>query len=231
MACRRTSTASTSTRQLSAQGPRLAGEAVPPAPSATCPTWATTPSGCSTPWTSARAHLVGASMGGMLVQTMALDQPGAVPEHDVDQELTQVTREPASRRRRRYAGAHDAAAERAWCVRRRTRFTNGAVTGSKRCSEPGARRGSAPRSQSNHRAFYPEGAPAPAGGDLHQSRGPDEQHCTDLRRSRRSCSTAATTRSSPRAAAPLTAEAIPDASLLLLADMGHDIPRPCGGSS
>ena len=41
-------------------------------------TWPTTPSGCWTTSASTSAHLVGVSMGGMIVQTMAIEQPGRV---------------------------------------------------------------------------------------------------------------------------------------------------------
>ena len=47
-------------------------------------TWPPTPSACSTRWESARAHVVGASMGGMIAQVVAAASPAARAEPHLD---------------------------------------------------------------------------------------------------------------------------------------------------
>ncbi len=49
-----------------------------------------------------RAHIVGASMGGMIVQTIAIEHPERCLSLIVGDELARATRAPASRRRRRW---------------------------------------------------------------------------------------------------------------------------------
>ena len=50
----------------------------PTGPSTRCRTWPTTASPCSTPSVREQAHIAGWSMGGMIVQTMALARPERV---------------------------------------------------------------------------------------------------------------------------------------------------------
>ena len=183
-----------------------------------CRTWPTTPSACSTRLGIDRAHVVGASMGGMIVQTMAIEHPERVPHADVGHELA---RRPAAGKPT-HGGADvpdDAAADRA---RGRTSPTprDGRV-GVEALRRPRPRRRA--RAAAFDRSFYPEGAPRQlaaiyASGD--RTERPARRRRADARhpRPRR--------HADPARGRAATAEAIPDANLLLLAHMGHDLPEP-----
>ena len=184
-----------------------------------CRTWPPTPFGLLDHLGIERAHVLGASMGGMIAQTMAIEHPERCLS------LISVMSSPGDPRAgqadaRGAGGAASATADRARrlhrhrrphraCARRRSTSTSTSLA-------PG-------RPAAYDRAFYPEGAPTPARRDLRQrrphrragqGRGPDARHP----RARRHPDHAD--------GGTLTAEAIPEASLLLLAHMGHDLPEP-----
>ena len=75
-----------------------------------CATWPPTRSVCSTRSTSTRAHVVGASMGGMIAQTLALDAPSAGALADVDHVDDRQPRPAAAAPRGHGGPAHAAAA-------------------------------------------------------------------------------------------------------------------------
>jgi pimeloyl-ACP methyl ester carboxylesterase len=165
-----------------------------------------------------RAHIVGASMGGMLVQTIAIEHPERCLS------MTSIMSSPGDPR----AGkpTNEALAflmapppsERAAYV---ANAENGRIVSSKKYFDPAKARARA--GDSFDRAFYPEGAPRQlaaiyASGDrteaLHDLAVPSLViHGRD------------DTLITP-SGGTLTAEAIPGATLLLLADMGHDLPEP-----
>ena len=157
-------------------------------------------------------------MGGMIAQTMAIEHPercltmmsvmsspGDPRAGKPTPEALEVLMAPPPTEREAYI----ANADRAACSRRRSTSTR---------RRPASRAGAA-----YDRAFYPEGAPRQlaaiyASGDrtdaLHKVEVPTLViHGRD------------DTLITP-SGGTLTAEAIPDASLLLLADMGHDLPEP-----
>lgn len=165
-----------------------------------------------------KAHVLGASMGGMIVQTIAIEHPDrclsmtSVMSSTGDPRAGKATPEalavllspPPTER-----DAYVANSERA------------AVFCSKRYFDPQKARDRA--GAAFDRAFYPEGATRQlaaiyASGDRTEKlanvevpslviHGRDDQLITP-------------------SGGTLTAEAIPGANLLLLADMGHDIPEP-----
>ena len=184
-----------------------------------CRTWPTTAIGLLDDLGIDRAHVVGASMGGMIVQTMAIEHP------DRCLSMTSIMSSPgdphvgASRRRRRWRclltpppterEAYIASAERSQVWR------------SKRYFDPTRAQARRPRRSTG---VLPRGRAAPARRDLRQRR---------PHRRRSPTSTVPSlvihgrddTLITP-SGGTLTAEAIPDATLLLLADMGHDLPEP-----
>ena len=166
----------------------------------------------------ARAHLMGASMGGMIAQTIAIEHPQRCLS------LVSVMSSPGDPRAGKPApealevlltvppsdrDAYIAAAERT------------AVWTSKRYHDPQRARDRA--AAAFDRAFYPEGAGRQlaaiyASGDRSAALA-DVQVPTLVIHGRDD------TLITP-SGGTLTAEAIPTANLLLLADMGHDLPQP-----
>jgi pimeloyl-ACP methyl ester carboxylesterase len=165
-----------------------------------------------------RAHIVGASMGGMLVQTMAIEHPDrclsmtSIMSSPGDPRAGKPTKEALA-----FLMAPPPAEREAYIAN----AENGVITASKRYFDPAKARARA--AVSYDRAFYPEGAPRQlaaiyASGDrtprLRELTVPSfVLHGRD------------DTLITPEGGT-LTAEAIPGASLLLLADMGHDLPEP-----
>ena len=166
----------------------------------------------------AKAHIVGASMGGMLVQTMAIEHP------DRCLSMTSIMSSPGDPRHGKptkealaYLMAPPPTEREAYIAN----AEGGRIMGSKRYFDPAKARARA--AASYDRAFYPEGAPRQlaaiyASGDrteaLHDVEVPSLViHGRD------------DTLITPEGGT-LTAEAIPNATLLLLADMGHDTPEP-----
>jgi pimeloyl-ACP methyl ester carboxylesterase len=165
-----------------------------------------------------KAHIVGASMGGMIVQTIAIEHPErclsmtSIMSSPGDPRAGKPTKEaleflmtpPPTER-----DAYIANAE------------NGRITGSRKYFDAAKARERA--AAAFDRAFYPEGAPRQlaaiyASGDrteaLHDVTVPSlVLHGRD------------DTLITP-SGGQLTAEAIPGASYVLLADMGHDTPEP-----
>ena len=166
----------------------------------------------------AAAHIVGASMGGMIVQTMAIERPERVLS------LTSVMSSTGDPRAGKPAPEALAVlmtpppTERAAFIEATAKTT---VWTSKRYTDLDAIRERAGRSFD--RASYPEGAPRQlaaiyASGDrteaLHDLTVPTlVLHGRD------------DTLIQPDGGS-MTAEAIPEANLLLLAHMGHDLPQP-----
>jgi pimeloyl-ACP methyl ester carboxylesterase len=197
---------------------RLAGEPVPPAPY-DLTDMGNDAIGLLDALDIEQAHLVGASMGGMLVQTMALDHPDrclsmtSIMSSPGDPRAGKPTKEALAVLMTPPPSDRDAYVAAA--------VTNGAVTGSKRYYDPARAKDRA--EVAFDRAFYPEGAPRQlaaiyASGDrterLHGLEVPTlVLHGRD------------DTLITP-SGGTLTAEAIPGANFLLLADMGHDIPAP-----
>jgi pimeloyl-ACP methyl ester carboxylesterase len=165
-----------------------------------------------------RAHVLGASMGGMIVQTMAIEHPdrlrsltsvmssiGDLDYGQADPAAIQVLLTPPPPDR---SGVIEAS-------------TRAAVFSSKRYYDPELSKTYA--ATAYDRSFYPEGAPRQlaaiyASGDRSEAlrsvtiptlviHGRDDTLISPTGGQR-------------------TAELIPSASLLLLADMGHDLPKP-----
>jgi pimeloyl-ACP methyl ester carboxylesterase len=165
-----------------------------------------------------RAHVVGASMGGMLVQTIAIEHPERCLS------MTSIMSSPGDPRAGKPTDEALAFLMTPPPTEREAYIANAAgaaVIASKRYFDPAKACDRA--AVSFDRAFYPEGAPRQlaaiyASGDrterLRQLTVPTlVLHGRD------------DTLITPEGGT-LTAEAIPGASLLLLADMGHDLPPP-----
>ncbi len=166
----------------------------------------------------AQAHIVGASMGGMLVQTMAIEHPDrclsmtSIMSSPGDPRAGKPTKEALA-----YLMSPPPTEREAYIAN----AENGRIIASKRWFDPAKARARA--AVSFDRAFYPEGmsrqlAAIYASGDrtaaLHDLAVPSLViHGRD------------DTLITPEGGT-LTAEAIPNATLLLLADMGHDTPEP-----
>jgi len=165
-----------------------------------------------------QAHVVGASMGGMLVQTIAIEHPQRCLSMT---SIMSSTGDPRAGKPTKEALAYLMAPpppERDDYI---ARAEQGAITASKRYFDPAKARAKA--AVSYDRAFYPEGAPRQlaaiyASGDRTEAlravsvpslvlHGRDDTLIT------------------PEGGA-LTAAAIPGAHYVLLADMGHDLPEP-----
>ena len=165
-----------------------------------------------------RAHIVGASMGGMLVQTIAIEHPErclsmtSIMSSPGDPRAGKPTKEALA-----YLMAPPPAEREAYIAN----AENGAITASKRYFDPAKARARA--AVSYDRAFYPEGAPRQlaaiyASGD--RTPALNELAVPTLVLHGRD-----DTLITPEGGT-LTAEAIPGASFVLLADMGHDLPEP-----
>jgi pimeloyl-ACP methyl ester carboxylesterase len=165
-----------------------------------------------------RAHVVGASMGGMIVQTIAIEHPERCLS------MTSIMSSPGDPRAGKptpealeYLMTPPPAEREAYIAH----AEKGAVTASKKYFDPAKARERA--AAAYDRAFYPEGAPRQlaaiyASGDRTEAlhgvtvptlvlHGRDDTLITP-------------------SGGQLTAEAIPGAHFLLLADMGHDLPEP-----
>ena len=168
-----------------------------------------------------RAHIVGASMGGMIVQTIAIDHPERVLSLT---SIMSTTGDPD-------VGQPDPEVARRCCSSRAApsaRPTSpAAVDGGRADRQPRAlRRGPAPRARraaSFDRCFYPAGVgrqllailvvAAAAPTALRRARRPDARHPRRRRSARR-----------PSPAASARPRCIPGAELLVLEGMGHDLP-------
>ena len=196
---------------------RLKGEPVPPTPY-TLSDMANDAVGLLDALGIARAHIVGASMGGMIVQTIAIEHP------DRCLSMTSIMSSPGDPRAGKptpealtYLMSPPPTEREAYVAN----AEQGSIIASKRYFDPAKARARA--AASYDRAFYPEGAPRQlaaiyASGDrtaaLHDVTVPSlVLHGRD------------DTLITPEGGV-LTADAIPGASLVLLADMGHDQPEP-----
>ena len=195
----------------------LAGEPLPPTPY-TVSDMANDGTGLLDVLGVDRAHIVGASMGGMIAQTIAIEHPErclsmtSIMSSPGDPRAGKPTDEALALLMTPPPNERDAVIARA---------DEAAIVASKRYfdAEKARRRAAA----AYDRAFYPEGAPRQlaaiyASGDrteaLHGVTVPSlVLHGRD------------DTLITPEGGT-LTAEAIPGASFLLLADMGHDLPEP-----
>jgi pimeloyl-ACP methyl ester carboxylesterase len=164
-----------------------------------------------------RAHVMGASMGGMIAQTMAIKHPDRVRslisvmsqpgEPDVGQPTERAIAifSPPPTSRQEYIDS----SPRGWCGSRRS-------TATKRGPREGAARG-------YDRSFYPEGAPRQMAAIVRQRR----PHRRTAQLDVPTLVIHGRDDSSSRPSGGFrTAELIPGAHLLFLADMGHDMPEP-----
>ncbi len=165
-----------------------------------------------------RAHIVGASMGGMIVQTMAIEHPDRVASmvsvmstpgdtsvgQPAPEAMAVLLRPPAANRDAYIEGAVDTA-----------------VFASKRHFDPDRVRRIA--AMSFDRAFYPEGATRQLAAIF--ASGDRSEKLRDLRVP----SLVIHGRDDTLimlSGGERTAELIPGANLLVLGDMGHDLPEP-----
>jgi pimeloyl-ACP methyl ester carboxylesterase len=196
---------------------QLAGEPAPPTPY-TLSDMANDAVGLLDALGIQRAHVVGASMGGMIVQTIAIEHPERCLS------MTSIMSSPGDPRAGKPTPEALAFLMTPPPTEREAYIANaeqGAITGSKKYFDVAKARERA--AAAYDRAFYPEGAPRQlaaiyASGDrteaLHGVTVPSlVLHGRD------------DTLITPSGGA-LTAEAIPGAHYLLLADMGHDLPEP-----
>jgi pimeloyl-ACP methyl ester carboxylesterase len=165
-----------------------------------------------------RAHVVGASMGGMIVQTIAIEHPERCLS------MTSIMSSPGDPR----AGKPTPEAlaylmappptERAAYV---ANAAGAAVFASKKHFDPD--RASRRAGAAFDRAFYPEGATRQLGAIYASGDRTEALHGVEV-------PTLVVHGRDDTLITPsggtLTAEAIPGAHLLLLADMGHDLPEP-----
>ena len=182
---------------------------------------APTPSACSTHLGVERAHVVGASMGGMIAQTIAIEHPERVLS------LVSIMSNTGGRwtASRRFDASTRCCSSRRRGTARLHRAHRDAVRpiGS---AEPRARRSSAARDRRpglRPRRQRPRGAGRqlaailavrrPHGAALADDHVPDARHPRHRRPARRPSGGKA------------TAKAIPGAALLLIDGMGHDLPR------
>jgi pimeloyl-ACP methyl ester carboxylesterase len=165
-----------------------------------------------------QAHIVGASMGGMIVQTMAIEHPDRILS------MTSIMSSPGDPRTgkpTKEALAHlmtPPPTERAAYV---ANAANAAVMASKRYFD--ADKAQARAAASFDRAFYPQGAPRQLAA-IYQS-GDRSTALADVTVPSLVIHGRDDTLITPDGGTA-TAAAIPGAHLLLLADMGHDLPEP-----
>lgn len=166
-----------------------------------------------------RAHVMGMSMGGMIVQTMAIEHPTrvrslvSIMSHTGEGEYGRSTKEANA------ALMSAPPAERDAYVEHTAR--NGRLWSSPRFydEEAAARRAAA----SFDRAFYPEGANRQLAAILTAPPRADALRALDVPTLviHGEADTLITPSGGRR-----TAELVPHSNLLLLADMGHDLPEP-----
>jgi len=167
----------------------------------------------------AKAHIVGASMGGMIVQTIAIEHPDRVLSMT---SIMSTTGEPE------YGQAKPEAmtalltpppTDRAAYIE--TAATNWSIFSSPRYFDAQKIRERA--AAAFDRAFYPEGAPRQLGAIL--ATGSRADALRELRVPTLVIHGRADTLITP-SGGDRTAELIPGANLLMLNDMGHDLPEP-----
>ena len=165
-----------------------------------------------------RAHVCGMSMGGMIAQTIAIEHPDRVLSLT---SIMSTTGDPDVGSP--IAGGHGRPAVAARHHPRRGRRPQGPPRA--RVGQPGVRR-RGPPPPARRRAVRPGARPAghrPPAGRHRGLRQPVRRRWPRWRCPRWS-STAPTTAWSHRSGGERTAEVVPDAKLLLVEGMGHDLP-------
>jgi pimeloyl-ACP methyl ester carboxylesterase len=166
-----------------------------------------------------RAHIVGASMGGMIVQTIAIDHPSRV------RTMTSIMSTTGEKEFYRWDPATRAALSASPPVERDAYIAHSVATwrilGGKRWFDPD---GAAARAAASFdRAFYPEGAIRQTAAIRASGHRADGLRALSI-------PTLVIHGREDMLIQPIggerTAELIPGANLLLLHDMGHDLPKP-----
>jgi pimeloyl-ACP methyl ester carboxylesterase len=166
-----------------------------------------------------RAHIAGASMGGMIVQTMAIEHPERVATMT---SIMSTTGDPSVGQAEPEAAAAlltPPPTDRDEAVARSVQAVK--AFGSKRYFD--AERTAARAGEAFDRSFYPEGAPRQLAGVI--ASGDRSERLADLTTPTLVIHGCDDTLINPSGGLR-TAELVPGSKLLLLKDMGHDLPEP-----